>query len=465
MRIGIDMFYAQSPSVFHGIGNYSFHHLSHLAEEPNVEMFFFQPIYSTLNREAYIAELTRFIIDNQLDVFHFPSPMEAPYPDVIASEFLPPVYLTAMVFDLIPFIFPERYLPSEESRIHYEKLMALLRRMDLLLTISEYTRSDMIKFGFDPNKVFLSGFGRDEGYYVLDEAELSDMAHLFPIEKPFILAFTPSDFRKNTNRLLGAFSTALDRTKADVHLLFLNVRNEVHLNQLIAEYGLTGRAHSGGRVTKPQLLRLYNKALALAFPSLYEGIGLPVLEAMQCGLPVLSSNTSSLPEVVGNEAIVVDPYNEAAIAEGLVELIQSDTLREDLRRRGLIRTQLFDWRDTAHRTVEALLQLHRSDSQKIIELPREAAPSAIPEPVVPESEESVAVARKRRKKRRNKIKRIKKRRRLRLRRRKGAKGKSQFKARRMQRNKRGVKRTTPRSTKIKRRRKRKRKSHSKRRSG
>lgn len=366
MRIGIDMYYAQYPSVFHGIGNYSFYHLSHLAEHPSIDMFFFQPIYSTLSREAYIAELSRFIIDNQLDFFHFPSPMQVPYPDVITSDILPPVYLTAMVFDLISSVFPDRYLSTEGSRIHYGKLMDLLKRMDLLLTISDYTRSDLIKFGFDPNKVFLSGFGRDDGYYMLDEADLSDMAHLFPIDKPFILAFTPSDARKNTNRLLGAFSKVIHRTNADVHLVFLNVTDEENFHQLISEYGLTRRAHSGGRVTKPQLLRLYNRALALAFPSLYEGIGLPVLEAMLCGLPVLSSNTSSLPEVTGNDAIVVDPYNEEQIAQGLEALITRADLRDELRGRGLVRALQFDWKVTAHRTVEALMLLYRLGPKKIV---------------------------------------------------------------------------------------------------
>jgi glycosyltransferase involved in cell wall biosynthesis len=107
-----------------------------------------------------------------------------------------------------------------------------------------------------------------------------------------------------------------------------------------------------GYIPDDDLPALYSGAIAFAYPSLYEGFGMPVLEALACGTPVLTSDTSSMPEVAGAAALLVDPTSVDAIAEGLSAIMSSDPLRDDLRRRGLARARQFDWRKTAQETAQ-----------------------------------------------------------------------------------------------------------------
>jgi glycosyltransferase involved in cell wall biosynthesis len=105
-----------------------------------------------------------------------------------------------------------------------------------------------------------------------------------------------------------------------------------------------------GHVTNEELLALYNNASVFAYPSVYEGFGLPLLEAMACGCPVVSSNTSSIPEVCGKAALLVDPKDPGAISEAILNIINNGRLRDELIREGLERVKLFSWKEAADRT-------------------------------------------------------------------------------------------------------------------
>lgn len=356
MRVGVDMFYAQHPIAFHGIGNYSFPMLTHLAHHPKIELFFFQPIYSTLSREEYAARLHRFITENNLDIFHFPSPMQVPFPDVVMSSTLPDIKYTAMVHDLIPSVYPDIYLHAEHLLTHYNQQMAMLHKMNHLLTNCEYTMSDLIRFGYDQNRISIIGFGCDESHFPMPDTHIYDLKDRFPIEQPYVLAFTPEDFRKNPDRIIEAFGLAAKDIDSAYQLVFVGGIQDSHkkfLGGIAERSGVAGRVHFSGRLSKSQLLRLYNKAHGVAIPSLYEGIGLPALEGMQCGIPVLTSNTSALPNVVGDAAIQVDPTDAESISTGLKKLMTDEPLRAQLKAKGLQKVKSYNWNDVADRTIEA----------------------------------------------------------------------------------------------------------------
>jgi glycosyltransferase involved in cell wall biosynthesis len=111
-------------------------------------------------------------------------------------------------------------------------------------------------------------------------------------------------------------------------------------------------------VAEEDLPALYTGALAFVFPSLYEGFGLPPLEAMACGTPVVASNVSSLPEVVGDAALLVDPYNVEELAEAMYRVLTEQELHEQLRRKGLERAQLFSWEETARKTLKVYEEVY-----------------------------------------------------------------------------------------------------------
>lgn len=359
MRVGVDMYYAQSNVAFNGIGNYAFSHITHLLEYPDIQLYYFQPNYLTLTKEQYKLQLSNFITANQLDIFHFPSPMQMPYPDVIPR--LPQVRLTALVHDIIPLIYPDRYLPDKYPKQLYYSQLSMLKTFDHIFTNSEFTRQDLMRVGIAPESITTAGVGCDD-FFVLEQADLQDLQHLFPIDKPYVMAFNPADYRKNAERIIRAFSRAVrdPRVNEDVRLLFVNHISEAmrgQLDRLSSECGIADRIHYTGRINKSQLLRLYNRARGLVFPSLYEGVGLPALEAMLCGLPVLTSNTTSMPEVVGDAAIQVDPLDVNHIAAGLVELISNTKLRRELVERGFRQVGHFQWTAVAYRTVAKFREL------------------------------------------------------------------------------------------------------------
>jgi glycosyltransferase involved in cell wall biosynthesis len=118
--------------------------------------------------------------------------------------------------------------------------------------------------------------------------------------------------------------------------------------------GVAGKVHFAGITNNDELARLYRGATAFVFPSLYEGFGLPPLEAMACGAPVLVSNVCSLPEVVGDAGLLVDPKDIGAIAENMRILVHSEETQKTLRAQGLLRAKRFTWLETARKTMEVL---------------------------------------------------------------------------------------------------------------
>ena len=263
------------------------------------------------------------------------------------------------IHDCIHLLFPQ-YLPNRYAW-HYAHFMmgSAIRRSSLVLTVSEASRRDILHFfpWADPEKVQVVPNALDLG--VLEdpgEAEMERVRERYQIRGRFILYAGNIKPHKNLERLVTAFSLLRRRGGFDdVRLVIVGSAEEnkyAALRRTAEVTGVRNEVRFFGFVPDRTLSALYRSTSAFAFPSLYEGFGLPPLEAMACGAPVVTSKLSSLPEVVGDAAVFVDPWSTSDIADGLERALTDEALRVELRRKGLERVNAFSW----DRSVNAIYQ-------------------------------------------------------------------------------------------------------------
>jgi glycosyltransferase involved in cell wall biosynthesis len=216
-------------------------------------------------------------------------------------------------------------------------LRRLYRKVTTVVCVSDYTRNE-----------FLGWSGLPEDRVVTIQNGVSRSFGSGPAHSAFAFPyiFYPGNHRghKNTDRLMQAFA-ASQLPRNGIHLVFTGNRRRLQIRG--AAPGISELIHFVGDVSDQQLIQLYRGALLVAFVSLYEGFGLPILEAMTAGVPVVTSNTSAMPEIAGNAAVIVDPYSIDAIANAL-DLLAFDEAERHLRiQRGNVRSKEFSWDATA----------------------------------------------------------------------------------------------------------------------
>ncbi len=278
----------------------------------------------------------------------------------ISTFFLPPITpcrAAVLIHDLSFRAHPDYYPLSIAA---YMRLLAGLavRRADVVVALSEFTRAEIVRFypaARDKVAVVYPGIGAE----FRPDAEEDDRAlSALGVRRPYVLAVGNIHPRKNLGRLLDAWlrlpvpAQTGDEGRPTPMLIWAGLDRW-------GSGDLIGRAREAGVqligfVPAAYLPALYRQAEALVYPSLYEGFGLPPLEAMACGTPVLTANTTSLPEAVGDAAVTVDPTDVDALAEGLARVLSDGALRRDLRVRGLARAAEFRWERTATRLVKIL---------------------------------------------------------------------------------------------------------------
>ncbi len=188
------------------------------------------------------------------------------------------------------------------------------------------------------------------------------MQQRFQLTSPFVLYAGNIKPHKNVDRLIHAFSLLRQRGAGDTKLLIIGdeMSKYQNLRRLVHRYQLHQHVRFLGFVPDETLAVLYRLASVFVFPSLYEGFGLPPLEAMAAGVPVITSNVSSLPEVVGDAALLINPLDAGAIAEAMARVLEDPALRADLIRRGHERVKVFSWEQAAARTYAAYTEIVRS---------------------------------------------------------------------------------------------------------
>jgi glycosyltransferase involved in cell wall biosynthesis len=237
-----------------------------------------------------------------------------------------------------------------------------IRRADHILADSESTRRDIIDlYGTAESKITVLYCGVEDRFYpVNDPPVLARVREKYGIgNRPYILSVGTVQPRKNYARLVEAFNRL---NRPNLLLVIAGGKGwlEDPLYERIEQLNMSDRVHFTGFIDDADLPALYSGALLMAYPSLYEGFGLPPLEAMACGTPIVSSNTSSLPEVIGDAGIMVDPLDIAAMTEQIKRVLDNSELRHTLKTRGQLRVQRFNWQTAATQLrgqYEALLSM------------------------------------------------------------------------------------------------------------
>lgn len=238
----------------------------------------------------------------------------------------------------------------EELRSSIKKTV---KRASAIITISEFTKSKLTGLlGVDENRVTVIPLAADKSFRPMKSEEVRPVLKKFGISKPYIFYSGKYDPLKNLLRLVEAFSMV--RPAHDVKLVFAGPINWFYyiVMDKVKELGLAHDFIATGLVTDEELAALYSGASVFAFPSLYEGFGIPPLEAMSCGTPVVASRECSIPEVVGDAACFVDAESGSDIARGLMECMEDKGLRQELIGRGFRRVKNFTWKRTAEKTLE-----------------------------------------------------------------------------------------------------------------
>ena len=340
-----------------GTGVYASMLLAALRERPDMEITALDEAGSGWPKLLWHhLRLPRLVSTGGFDILHEPVPL---------LPFLNSAPSVITVLDLTPLLFPEHFSFKFRSYFRWT-LPQALRRAKAVVCISEHSRQDLLKaFPIDPAKVHTVYPGVDHARFhsqvTLDRA----WAKSAGIEKPYVLHVGTLFYRKNIPVLLRAVARMGDAgTWGDRQLVvggaeMPGLRGAEDIYKTIDELKLKDIVVLTGRVPVEQLAGLYAGAEALVMPSLYEGFGFPVVEAMACGTPVICSNVSSLPEVAGMAAITFDPQNDATLAVHLERVLSDEKLREEMQRKGLEQARAFTWQRAAEQTEAIYRQILR----------------------------------------------------------------------------------------------------------
>jgi glycosyltransferase involved in cell wall biosynthesis len=262
--------------------------------------------------------------------------------------------LVVTIYDLSFMTHPELHLPANVAHCLTGTRLAI-EHADAIIAISEHTRRDLVeRLGAPPERITVTPLAHDADLTrVTDPRRLAAVRKRYGLPEQFVLFLGALEPRKNLPRLLEAFAALPAGLRGDVQLVVAGMsgwlNDSVHAR--VAALGLEKSVRFAGYVDGHDLAALYSMATVFAYPSLYEGFGLPVLEAMACGTPVLTSDLSSMPEVAGDAAVLVSPDDVGSIAAGLRGLLESASLRDELASRGRAQAARFSWDRCARQTL------------------------------------------------------------------------------------------------------------------
>jgi alpha-1,3-rhamnosyl/mannosyltransferase len=370
MRIGIDGRYIQDH--FPGIGRYTYSLIGALAQVASDDSFIVLHNPALRNTRYDLAALARHpnvtLVPVNVPAFSTAEQTQLPWVvrrlrlDVLHSPYYIKPYLlpcpsVVSLYDLISARYPE-YLPSPWARLAFAATTRLaITTARRLITLSAASRRDLAElYGVPLERVAVTPLAADERFQPIAEAKILEaVRRKYDLPERFVLYLGSNKLHKNLVRLVKAWSLVLS-PQSPIGNRQLVVAGHwdpryPQAQQKATELGLGEAVRFLGDVSEADLPALYNLATVFAFPSLYEGFGLPPLEAMACGTPVVCANTSSLPEVVGDAALLFDPLDVPAMAATIAQALSDASLRAALRARGLTRARLFSWERTARETL------------------------------------------------------------------------------------------------------------------
>lgn len=353
-----------------GVGIYSFNLINNLSKfntESWKQLTVFTPTYSYLSKNIRVVKLSRFLQSSKYgkwaafcrfmwNTFYYPFPGSKfdllISPTTHGSFFLRNQVIT--IHDLLSLRYKNI---SAHQRFYFKFLLpVMLSRAKCIIAVSEATKKDILHFFKCPEskvKVIYNGYDHSRYYYTEDNN--NQIYHEYGVED-YLLAVGPTYPHKNFETLIAAYR-GLSETIKRKHPLVIAGGKKTYverLKALVKECQLESRVHFLGYVPAQLMPGLYREATALVFPSLYEGFGFPLLEAMACGCPVISSNTSSMPEVCGNAAIYFNPSDKSSLASAIEKLMYNEHIKHYLREQGLEQVKKFSWEQTARSFINLI---------------------------------------------------------------------------------------------------------------
>lgn len=320
MHIGFEANTLLSPSPT-GIAKYGQQIVRHLSHQDDITLYFKRNRYKKSGKDNLLPHLNYSLYPawpwnrQKCDILHA---IDNRFPQIPAKK----RFLT--IYDLLLFLTEDEFIAPKKFRQRIiKKLSQSIQSSDYFICISEHTKNDLMNiFSISPERIFVTHLGIDPEFY--QQAAKVDVRTKFKLEKPYFFFIGSVSGRKNTHRLVEAFYKSGKHQEMDLVLAGdLSYQHESTLEK-IKEYGLEESVIILSYVSDDALVNLYQNAAAFVFPTLYEGFGIPLLEAMYFELPILSSTTGSAPEVARDYAKLVDPLNVEQIAEGMNSILTVD---------------------------------------------------------------------------------------------------------------------------------------------
>ncbi|HYN87615.1 MAG TPA: glycosyltransferase family 1 protein [Ardenticatenaceae bacterium] len=364
MRIGIEATALHGPRS--GVGTYTANLLEHLWSGPSGrehEWLLFSNRRLSVNGAApagrtHVVDSYRFRYQSIWRQMFLPLALRAHGPVVchftnLTTPLWAPCPMVVTIHDLTLRLLPE-YHPPQRRAVMSPLLGPAARQATRIIAVSETSKRDIVRLlGAPEEKVSVIYEAAGPAFRRRPEAEVAEVLRRHSLRRPYILYVGTIEPRKNLVRLVRAYARL--RASGRREMLVLVGALGWGYEPLFAEIERLGIGDSIvhlGFVPQEELVALYNGAALFVFPSLYEGFGLPPLEAMACGTPVITSSTSACAELAGDAAVLVDPSDETALADAMGRVLGDATLREELSARGLIHAGKFSWQLTAAQTMK-----------------------------------------------------------------------------------------------------------------
>lgn len=377
MRIGIDGRTLQD-SQYSGVSEFTLNLLTEIFKSDHVneyQLFYnsSHDIYSKLpNFEYKNVASEKFDYPNKLLNYGLLKPFGRPFFDKMLGGcdtfYMPHMNffglsgkckLVITIHDLSFLRYPEFFSWRKNFWHKQIDIGKLIKRADKIIAISDNTKKDIIElFGVSPNKVTVIHSGIDHNYYVLDigSKNVQSIKQRYGLPDRYILYLGTIEPRKNIDGLIRAFDEVKKFDNNDLKLVIAggNGWKLEEVKKAFEKSPYKSDIKFLGYVDQADKPAIYNLATLFVFPSFYEGFGFPPLEAMACGLPVVSSYASSLSEILGNDAIYVDPYSQSQLVGAIKEGLNNHELREKLKTAGLERSRQYAWSKTASAYIDLI---------------------------------------------------------------------------------------------------------------
>ena len=314
----------------------------------NTKIYQISARHSTFYDNIYIPKLLK---DKNIDLFHIPQngigfPLETKT-DVVVT-----------IHDLIPYLMPETVGKGYLKRF-LRDMQRIINECKGIITVSEYSKKDILRFfpQFPKEKIYVTPLATNNTFIPLDKEKCREyLKNFFGIDKKFILYVGGFSSRKNVKSLLKAYKKIKNDLKEYHYLVLLGSMKDdgLKLKKLSYSLGINNDVIFTGYISDETIPVFYNAAECFAYPSLYEGFGLPILEAMSCKTPVITSNITSIPEVTGqNSAILIDPFDLSELSYSIKSVLNDEVLKYNLAKKGYEKSLQYSWRLTAKKTLEA----------------------------------------------------------------------------------------------------------------